>query len=235
MPGRLKTAFAFAFLGFALSPGAAGAETSYRPPPPYQPPSYAPPPYTPPSVQQQPLPPPPPAPPAPAAAPPTLAAPSTELPLGPPAPAEPPPPKAIQAAEAASIRDAINGWVDDFNALKSAIVCDLFAPDLKYDFGIEPGNYSSLCKRLRQALGDPAVRYRYAPDIQEILISGNLAVVHIVWTLSVSRNGKKAPTVVTEPAMFVMRHDPDGNWRVFRFLAFDVPQPQPKPNPAPTH
>ncbi len=208
---RLPAALALVSLVSALCLGAAEAQTTYQPPPPYEPPPYAPPPYTPPpGVQQQPLP-----------SPPS----SAELPLGAPMPPAPPAAGATRADDATAIRNAIDGWADDFNALKSGIVCDIFAPDLHYDFGVEPGDYNSLCKRLRQALGEAAFRYHYTPDIQEILISGDLAVVRIVWTLTVTRNGNAEPTVVTEPAMYVMRHEPDGNWRVFRFLAFNVPNP----------
>ncbi len=217
---RLPAALALVSLVSALCLGAAEAQTTYQPPPPYEPPPYAPPPYTPSQgVQQQSLPPPPPRAPG-------VPAPSTaELPLG--APSPPAPPAGATRADAATaIRDAINGWADDFNALKTGIVCDIFAPDLHYDFGVEPGDYNSLCKRLRQALGEAAFRYHYAPEIREILISGDLAVVNIVWTLTVTRNGHAGQTVVTEPAMYVMRHEPDGNWRVFRFLAFNVPNPQ---------
>ncbi|MGH7102379.1 MAG: YybH family protein, partial [Acetobacteraceae bacterium] len=185
----------------------------------YQPPSYALP-----GVQQQPLPPPPPAapqPPAPGAP----AASTAELPLGAPSP---PPPAAAQptgADEAAAIRSAITGWADDFNALKTALVCNIFAPSLHYDFGIQPGTYDTLCKRLQAALGQSGVRYNYSPKIQQILISGSLAVVSIVWTLKVTQSGNATPTVITEPAMYVMQHDPDGHWRVLRFLAFNVPNP----------
>lgn len=211
---RLLAALALVPLLLALCFATAQAQQTYPPPPPYQPPPYAAPNYVPPpGVQQQPLPPPP------------SGAPSAELPLGAPSPPAPPAAAPARADEAAAIRNAINGWADDFNALKSAVVCSIFAPDLHYDFGVEPGNYNSLCNRLQQALGETAVRYRYTPDIQEILISGDLAVVRIVWTLTVTRNGNAEPTVVTEPAMYVMRHDQDGNWRVFRFLAFNVPNP----------
>ncbi|MGH7082843.1 MAG: hypothetical protein ACREFV_10285, partial [Acetobacteraceae bacterium] len=112
-----------------------------------------------------------------------------------------------------------------FNALKTALVCNIFAPNLHYDFGIQPGNYDTLCKRLQAALGQSGVRYNYAPEIQEILISGSLAVVSIVWTLKVTQNGKSAPTVITEPAMYVMQQEPGGHWSVIRFLAFNVPNP----------
>ncbi|MGH7067660.1 MAG: hypothetical protein ACREEU_07720 [Acetobacteraceae bacterium] len=216
---------ALVFVAAGLGPlRAQPAQQAYPPPPPYEPPSYALP-----GVQQQPLPPPPPAAPQPAAPPATQvpAVPTAELPLG--APAPPPPAAAApaRADEAAAIKSAITGWADDFNALKTALVCNIFSRDLHYDFGIQPGNFDSLCKRLKAALDQSGVRYNYSPDIQEILISGDLAVVRIVWTLTVTQNGKATPTVITEPAMYVMRHDQAGNWRVFRFLAFNVPNPPP--------
>ncbi len=162
--------------------------------------------------------------------PPANAAPGQPVPLAPPLGSAPAAPAARENDDTA-IRNAIAGWADAFNARQSETVCNLFAKDLHYDFGTEPGTYSALCGHLRSALADSAVRYSYSPNIREILISGDLAVVRIVWTLTVTGKGKAAKTVITEPAMFVMRHDPDGSWRVFRFLAFNVPNAPPPPPP----
>lgn len=225
---RRAAVLPLALLMVAAGAGAAGAQPAaqaqpaYPAPPPYQPPSYALP-----GVQQQPLPPPPPAAPQPAQPPASEApaAPTAELPLGAPSPQPPAAAQPTMADEAAAIRSAITGWADDFNGLKTALVCNIFAPGLHYDFGIQPGNYDTLCKRLKAALGQSRVRYNYSPEIQQILISGSLAVVSIVWTLKVTQNGNNAPTVITEPAMYVMQHEPDGHWSVIRFLAFNVPNP----------
>jgi len=143
--------------------------------------------------------------------------------------AQPAPPPQQQAApsrasDATAIRDAITGWTDAFNARQTDAVCTLFAPDLEFTFGAQPGGtYDELCGRLRSALANRNAGYRYTPEIHEILISGDLAVVRLVWTLVITRPPPAAPLTVTEPAMYVMRHDPDGNWRVFRFLAFTLP------------
>ncbi|MGH7051454.1 MAG: YybH family protein [Acetobacteraceae bacterium] len=211
-----------AFLMVAAAVGAAGAQPAYPAPPSYQPPSYALP-----GVQQQALPPPPPAAPPPTQppAPEAPAAPTAELPLGASSPQPPAAAQPSQADEAAAIRSAITGWADDFDALKTALICNIFAPNLHYDFGIQPGNYDTLCKRLKAALGQSGVRYNYSPDIQQILISGSLGVASIIWTLKVTQTGKSAPTVITEPAMYVMQREPDGHWSVIRFLAFNVPNP----------
>ena len=50
-------------------------------------------------------------------------------------------------------------------------------------------------------------------------MSGDLAVVRLVWTASVRRRGP-LPRVTKEPGLDVFRRQPDGRWAISRFLAF---------------
>jgi steroid delta-isomerase len=59
---------------------------------------------------------------------------------------------------------------------------------------------------------------RYAPEIKAILVSGDLAVVRLVWSVMVQRG--PTPAVSTESGLDVFRREPDGQWRIVRFLAF---------------
>lgn len=42
--------------------------------------------------------------------------------------------KTVAEDPATIIRSALDQWRDDFNARRAAHICDLFAPDLRYDF-----------------------------------------------------------------------------------------------------
>jgi uncharacterized protein (TIGR02246 family) len=136
-----------------------------------------------------------------------------------------PAPRALAQPDKATteIRTALTAWTQAFNTGNAAEVCRLFAPDLRYDFrGLPEQNYRDICARLRRSLADPAVRRLYAPDIKEILVSGNLAVVRLVWRVTTSRRGH-AELHTAEPGLDVFRREPDGAWRIIRFLAYEAP------------
>ena len=80
----------------------------------------------------------------------------------------------------------------------------------------------AVCARIVKTLADRSLTLRYAPDIQEIIVSGDLAVVRLVWSATVKRG--PTPVVSKEPGLDVFRREADGQWRIIRFLAFsDAP------------
>src|ERR1700730_14991326 len=61
-------------------------------------------------------------------------------------------------------RAALLKWTADFNARNVEAVCDLFAPDLRYDYqGFPERGYDDICRLLRRSLSEPDKRYSYAP------------------------------------------------------------------------
>ena len=135
-------------------------------------------------------------------------------------------PAAAQPSHAAqdAVRAALVQWTADFNAGNTQKVCDLFSPDLLYDYpGYPERTYKDICDLLQRSLADRTKRYSYALAIKEILVSGDLAVVRLVWTLKVVRNN--APDVHTsvEPGMDLFRKQPDGSWKIIRYIAYELP------------
>jgi steroid delta-isomerase len=135
------------------------------------------------------------------------------------------PAKAVAATDAeADIRAALTQWTKDFNAGDADAACALFAPDLRYDFrGYPERGYDDVCGLVRRSLADKGKTYTYALDIREVIVSGDMAVVRLVWTLTITLpNGQQVTSV--EPGLDVFRKDPDGGWRIFRYLAYDLPE-----------
>ena len=133
-------------------------------------------------------------------------------------------PPAIAAPDpAAEIRAALLQWTAAFNEREPAAICALFAADLRYDFrGLPEQNFRDICGRLERALADPAIRRHYVPDIKEILVSGGLAIVRLTWHVTTSRPGR--PQVETaETGIDIFRREPDGTWKIIRFLAYEEP------------
>ena len=131
------------------------------------------------------------------------------------------------AAVQNQIRIALEKWKLDFNAGDASQVCVLFAPDLISNFRGQPEDtYNSLCANLQAALTDPAKTYHYDLEIKEILVSGDLAVVRLVWTLKVHPKDAASSEVVTrEPGMDIFRRQPDGTWKISRYMAYESPMP----------
>jgi len=123
------------------------------------------------------------------------------------------------------IRAELEKWTRDFDSRNASEVCSLFAPDLISNFRGEPEDtYNSLCANLQMALADPAKAYHYDLEIKEILVSGDLAVVRLVWTLKVRpKNGSEETK--REPGMDIFRRQPDGSWKISRYMAYEAPYP----------
>jgi len=133
---------------------------------------------------------------------------------------------AAQPADAESaIRAALTKWAADFNAGRTQTVCDLFSRDLRYDYrGYPERSYSDICDLLQRSLSDRTKRYAYTLAIKEILVSGELAVVRLVWTLTVTKPDGSGETVTQEPGMDVFHKQPDGAWKIIRYIAYESPR-----------
>jgi ketosteroid isomerase-like protein len=128
--------------------------------------------------------------------------------------------KTVAEDPAAIIRTALEQWRDDFNARHAAHICDLFAPDLRYDFqGLPEQTYPLLCERLHRALANTARSIHYGLTIKEVLVSDRLAVVRLTWTSTVTDESGKQVTH-DEIGLDVFGRQPDGGWKIIRYIAY---------------
>jgi uncharacterized protein (TIGR02246 family) len=128
-----------------------------------------------------------------------------------------------KAAAERDIRYALETWRAAYNARDAGRVCDIFARDVVSSFRRRPDRtYDALCAALRRELQDPSSSLSYRLDINEIMVSGDLAVVRLIWMLrNTPRRGRA--TVTKEPGMDIFRREPGGRWRIIRYLAFSEP------------
>jgi ketosteroid isomerase-like protein len=135
-------------------------------------------------------------------------------------------PATCAAAESAeeAIRATFAQWTKDFNAGNADAVCRLFSAELRYDFrGYPERDYNDVCTLLHRSLADKSKRYAYALDMREIMVSGDLAVARLAWTLNVTLPTGQVVTSV-EPGMDVLRKSPDGQWKIIRYIAYEAPE-----------
>jgi ketosteroid isomerase-like protein len=128
-----------------------------------------------------------------------------------------------ESAAQVEIRAVLAQWMADFNAGKADKVCGLFAPDLIAQYRGQPErDYNSLCDLLKRSLSDRTKTYSYALAIKEILVAGDLAVVRLTWTLTVQRKDAVGEIVADEPGMDIFRRQPDGSWKISRYIAYEA-------------
>ena len=122
---------------------------------------------------------------------------------------------------AAEIENTLTRWMADFNAGNTERICDLFATDVRADFWGHPTrDHQAVCDLLTKSLTDPSRVYRYALDIREILAFGDVAVVRLVWTLTIKdKDGGVIKSV--EPGMDVFQRQADGSWKIVRYMAYE--------------
>ena len=131
---------------------------------------------------------------------------------------------AVPDDASAAITSALTGWTETFNARRHADVCALFAPDLVATYRGQPDrNFDELCTLLQNSLENPTRSYHYALELQEILPSGDLAAVRLVWTLTVRGVDGEILETVREPGLDIFKRQPDGTWKIARFVAFATP------------
>jgi steroid delta-isomerase len=123
-------------------------------------------------------------------------------------------------SDRAAITERLQRWTAAFNARDAAGTCDLFAPDLVSSVpGILDGSRDALCARLNALQAKPGLQLHYDnPDIREIIVSGDLAVARLFWTLTTRKGSEQ--DVTTEAGMDIFRRQPDGKWSIDRFLSF---------------
>src|SRR5437764_5823834 len=89
-----------------------------------------------------------------------------------------------------AIRQALTECTQHFNARHGDQVCQLFAPELRYDYRLYPERgFNEICELLRRSLTDRSKTYTYSLNIKEVLLSGDLAIVRLVWTRRADPSG----------------------------------------------
>lgn len=130
------------------------------------------------------------------------------------------PARSDPGSDQAAITARLQGWAQAFNARNAAGVCDVFAPDLVSTVPeVLDGNRDTLCAKLAALLAKPELSLRYdSPDVREIIVSGDIAVVRLFWTLTARKGAQES--VTHEAGMDIFKRQPDGKWSIARFMSF---------------
>src|SRR5208283_2668683 len=100
-------------------------------------------------------------------------------------PLAPAPVLADAEADKSAIAARLLDWTEAFNARDASKTCDLFSAELVSTMRDRPDEgHDAVCSRIAAALADRNLAMRYTPKIEEIIVSGDLAVVRIVWSVT---------------------------------------------------
>lgn len=133
------------------------------------------------------------------------------------------PARADDEADKAAITDRLQRWAAAFNSRDARGACDLFADSLvsTVPSALDAGR-ETVCQRLAAILARPDITLHYTPDIREIILAGDIAVVRLFWTLTSQRGDERS--VSTEAGLDIFQRRPSGapggTWSVIRFMAF---------------
>jgi ketosteroid isomerase-like protein len=126
-----------------------------------------------------------------------------------------PPAVADDGATRAEIAARLDDWKDAFNTRAVSRICDLYSTDLVSTVSGRPDEgRDAVCRRIANALADRSFTIRYALDLKEIIVSGDLAVVRLVWSVETRRGG--ALVVSKEPGLDVFCRESDGKCQTAR-------------------
>jgi ketosteroid isomerase-like protein len=129
---------------------------------------------------------------------------------------------AAKSSPEQAITRALTDWMLAFNAGDTGAVCGLFAPELRYNYrGFPERGYDEVCHLLLGSLADQSRKYAYDLTIKEIIVSGDLAAVRLIWTLTVKRPGQMSGPATYEPGLDLFRRQGDGTWKIVRYLAYE--------------
>lgn len=132
-----------------------------------------------------------------------------------------PAPTADEAKAEKEIRGALAAWVSAANRGDWKEALKVWAPDLIGWYpGLPDDTYPREVERAARA-GPP--RTTYQVDVREVMVSGTMAVVRDIWTFS-TKNASGAPTVEKVKSFEVWRRQPDGRWKISRWIS--APEPR---------
>lgn len=134
--------------------------------------------------------------------------------------AAPAPPDPV--ADRADIEAALRQFPEDFNAGNVDGVCGLFADDVILIYPDSPDRgHREFCDQMRGVFerDSPSMEYA-APEIQDVIVDGDTAVVRLIWTMTVRNAEGKQLETIRENGVDVFRRQADGSWKIAVSHAF---------------
>lgn len=133
-----------------------------------------------------------------------------------------------QEKDIATLRSLAIKSGESFNAKDPDGIMSLYAPDVLISYpGIPDMGYEDFAKAyagLRNPT--PGVTVKTSPTIEEVLVSGDLGVIRIIWNTTTTETNPPREHTRQMKDLQVWRRQADGSWKLSRGMHYRMPEGQ---------
>jgi uncharacterized protein (TIGR02246 family) len=122
------------------------------------------------------------------------------------------------ACDEEALREAIARSAAAFNSNDAEAIISQYAPDAILSYpGLPDLDYETLKKSYAAMVNRPAGSAHTTPTIEEVLVSGDLGVIRVMWTTTTPEGTRQMKDLQ------VWRRDGDGTWKFARGMHYRMP------------
>ena len=138
-------------------------------------------------------------------------------------------PPSANEKDVASLRSAILRSAESFNKGDADAIMSQYAKDIVLSYpGLPDLGYDELVQSYREMVKrPPGVTVQTTPTIEEILVSGDLALIRVMWTTTTTNAEPPRQTSRQMKDFQVWRREKDGTWMFARGMHFRIPEQTP--------
>lgn len=127
------------------------------------------------------------------------------------------------------LRSAILRSADSFNRGDADAIMAPYAKDIVLSYpGLPDLGYDALFESYREMVKrPPGVTVQTSPTIEEILVSGDLALIRLMWTTTTTETTPPRQATRRMKDFQVWRRESDGTWKFARGMHFRIPEATP--------
>ncbi len=128
-----------------------------------------------------------------------------------------------------ALRKAILRSGEAFNAVDPDAIMSQYARDIVLSYpGIPDMGYDALVKAFAGIRNrKPGVTEKTTPTIEEILVSGDMGVIRVMWTTVTTETDPPRQSTRHMKDLQVWRREKDGTWKFIRGMHYRMPEPKP--------
>lgn len=121
-------------------------------------------------------------------------------------------------ADERALREAIARSAAAFNGNDAEGIISQYASDAILSYpGLPDMDYATLQKAYVEMVNRPAGSAHTTPTIEEVLVSGDLGVIRVMWTTTTPAGTRRMKDLQ------VWRRDKDGTWKFARGMHYRIP------------
>jgi len=135
-----------------------------------------------------------------------------------------------QGRDVATLRSLIIKSGEAFNASDPDAIMSSYARDIILSYpGVPDMDYEALARAYAGLRTRKDVVEKTSPTIEEILVSGDLGIIRVMWTTQTRETATGRQSTRQMKDLQVWRRESDGSWKFIRGMHFRIPPPPAAP------